>query len=67
MVVVQQLFHSRSAKKLSRDYENVYTDVQALERVGLIARACAVGSSGGGNKSGSVSALRKRPPEFVPV
>lgn len=26
------------AKKLSRDYKNVYNDVQALERVGLIAR-----------------------------
>lgn len=26
------------AKKLSRDYKNVYHDVQALERVGLISR-----------------------------
>ena len=26
------------ARKLSRDYKNVYTDVQALERVGLINR-----------------------------
>lgn len=26
------------AKKLSRDYKNVYNDVQALERVGLINR-----------------------------
>ncbi|MBI1921624.1 MAG: helix-turn-helix domain-containing protein [Geobacter sp.] len=26
------------AKKLSRDYKNVYNDVQALERVGLITR-----------------------------
>ncbi len=26
------------AKKLSRDYKNVYNDVQALERIGLISR-----------------------------
>ena len=26
------------AKKLSRDYKNVYNDVQALERIGLIMR-----------------------------
>jgi len=26
------------ARKLSRDYKNVYNDVQALERVGLIVR-----------------------------
>jgi hypothetical protein len=26
------------ARKLSRDYKNVYHDVQALERVGLISR-----------------------------
>jgi len=29
------------ARKLSRDYKNVYNDVQALERVGLIVRTAS--------------------------